>query len=122
MLQGRQPVHGRAKDRTQPWIVFESSPDGGAHWSRHPIPNTVSGSLLSGAVVAADPSRAGRFAVMLPGPQGHYAVRVTADSGRTWSRPLLLDEGSPGSAGKGWLAYGPTGVLGAIKHAITGEA
>jgi len=111
---------------TCPCAVFETSTDAGAHWNRHVVAAGVPAG--SGIHVAADPSRKGRFAVLLlPANQvsGGLAglgasknvpqevqVLTTGDSGRTWSKPTTLgNEPVEHITNRPWIAYGPTGVL-----------
>jgi hypothetical protein len=117
-----------------PCVVFETSTDAGAHWSRHvPFDNLPAGSNV---FIAADTYHSGRFAVLvLPGDRvsgglaGLPATRVvpqevrvvtTGDSGVTWSEPAVFgDEQVPHITNRPWIAYtsvqqgrnGPTGVL-----------
>jgi hypothetical protein len=106
--------------------VFETSADAGAHWNRHVVAASVPAG--SGIWVAADPSRKGRFAVLLL-PANHVSggfgglpesknvpqnveVMTTGDSGSTWSTPTTLgNESVEHITNRPWIAYGPTGVL-----------
>jgi hypothetical protein len=107
-------------------VVFETSTDGGAHWAQHRTPasvlpaqlTTLDASLLFQPYVAADPSKAGRYAVAVFNPdRTELLVYVTADSGRTWSGPARLTTPSAQTLYLPWLAYGPTGALGALWRA-----
>ena len=122
--------------------VFETSTNGGRTWSRHLIPGATPQidtwsatdplSFLTGdpngwaaqalvvdsqsvwfePYVAADPSRAGRFAVMiLDARRKHLLVYQTTDAGRTWRGPAALGD-SVHRVDKPAIAYGPTGALG----------
>ena len=63
--------------------------------------------------VAADPSHAGRYAIMLLDKRRtHLLVFVTRDSGAHWSRPARLGRGQPGFRDKPAIAYAPGGSLG----------
>jgi hypothetical protein len=106
-----------------PCVVFETSTDGGAHWAQHQTPasalpaqlTTLDASLLFQPYVAADPSRAGRYALAVFNPdRTRLLVYVTADSGSTWSRPARLRAPSGQTPYLPWIAYGPTGALGAL--------
>jgi hypothetical protein len=95
-----------------PCLFFETSTDGGAHWTRHHVP--VAGGM-SGvrAQVSADPSTPGRYAIAVLNPaRTGFQILVTNDSGATWSGPVAVPEGVQGVNFKQWMAYGPTGVLG----------
>jgi hypothetical protein len=111
-------------------LVFQTSLDDGTTWKRHVVPASVDGPSLGAHVLnplaissslafqpylAQDPSRPGRYAVMVfDTPQKKLLVYVTADSGVTWSGPARLAE--PGGAQRWlpWIAYGPGGALGVI--------
>jgi hypothetical protein len=127
-------IAGAAPGHTCPCVVFETSTDAGAHWSRHvPFDNLPADSDV---VIAADTYHPGQFAVLvLPGdlvPGGlaglpptrvvpqEVRVVTTGDSGFTWSNPTTLgDEPVTHITNRPWLAYtsvhqgrnGPTGVL-----------
>jgi hypothetical protein len=123
-------IAGVAPGHTCPCVVFETSTDAGAHWTRHvPFDNLPAN---SGVVIAADTFHPGTFAVLvLPGdlvpsilparvvPQ-EVRVVTTGDSGSTWSNPTTLgDESVTHITNRPWIAYtsvrqgrnGPTGVL-----------
>ena len=111
-------------------LVFQTSKDDGTTWTRHLVPASVDGTKLGAhdpnplgvssslafmPYLAQDPSRPGRYAVMVfDTAQTHLLVYVTSDSGRTWSKPAVLAE--PGGVKRWipWIAYGPTGALGAM--------
>jgi hypothetical protein len=127
-------IAGAAPGRTCPCVVFETSTDAGAHWSRHVVfDNLPAGSNV---FVAADSYHKGRYAVvLLPGHQvpGGLAglpasrnvpqevqVVTTGDSGLSWSDPTALgNEPVTHITNRPWIAYtsvrqgddGPTGVL-----------
>jgi hypothetical protein len=94
-----------------PCGIFETSRDDGATWTRHATPFPANW-------VAADPSHPSRFAIMsgqgataTPAFSGQVAVSTTENSGRTWSKPVLIGSGSHPEI-QPWIAYSPTGVLG----------
>jgi hypothetical protein len=77
--------------------------------------------------VSADPTKTGRFAVMVPRTAGlrlqgfapvfdSFDVYVTDDSGETWSGPATLD--APWSS-EPWIDFGTTGTLGVVWRAHT---
>ena len=95
-----------------PCGIFETSRDDGATWTRHATPFPANW-------VAADPSRPGRYAIMsgqgataTPAHSGEIAISTTSDSGRTWSRTVLLGAPAVHPQIQPWIAYSPTGVLG----------
>jgi hypothetical protein len=103
-----------APGSTCPCVVFQTSTDAGAHWSRHVVTTGVPGG--EGVFVAADPSHKGRFAVLIRTfvPQ-EVQVVTTGDSGNTWSTPTALgNESVQHTTNRPWIAYGPTGVLAAL--------
>jgi hypothetical protein len=111
-------------------LVFQTSQDDGRTWTRHLVPAHVDGTLLGAhdlnplgissslafePYLAQDPSRSGRYAVMVfDSTQTHLMVQVTSDFGRTWSRPVPLAE--PGGVQRWlpWIAYGTGGALGVM--------
>jgi hypothetical protein len=111
-------------------LVFQTSRDDGATWTRHVVPAAVDGPALGAHVLnplaissslafepylAQDPSRPGRYAVMVfDSAQTHLLVYVTTDSGRTWSAAARLAE--PGGLQRWlpWIAYGTGGALGVV--------
>lgn len=107
-----------------PCVIFETSTDDGAHWSRHVVapvgfPAAGNGGLSTTfnfePYSAADPSRRGRYAVMaLDAAQKHLQVYVTGDSGLTWRSTTLADPGEGVSRWTPWISYGPSGALGAV--------
>jgi hypothetical protein len=132
-------VAGRASgSNCSPCAVFETSRNAGRTWSRHLIPaepsiysfslSNPTGPNSAGQHVgndsqnvwfepylAADPSNAGRFAVMLlDKDRTHLLVFVTRNSGASWSRPARLAGGQPGFRDKPSLAYAPDGSLGVV--------
>ncbi|MER5198684.1 sialidase family protein [Streptomyces sp. NPDC002755] len=68
--------------------------------------------------VAADPSRRGRFAVMVPRDSG-LEVYVTADAGRTWIGPCAI---STPNAQRPAIDFGANGDLGVMWRTTTGDA
>jgi hypothetical protein len=108
---------------TSACIVFETSLDDGRSWHRHlvaPISLPTAASGLSTSFnfepySAADPSRPGRFAVMaFDAEQKHLLVYVTRDTGRSWTRTSLAEPGAGVARWTPWIAYGPSGALGAM--------
>lgn len=114
-----------------PCVVFATSRDDGVSWRRHVLPGAVStepiprgdlaavesgdASGLFEPYTAADPSRPGRYAVMvLDGAQSGLLVSVTDDGGVRWRGPVRLAEPGGVKRHMPWLAYGPTGALGAV--------
>jgi hypothetical protein len=95
-----------------PCVVFETTNDTGAHWS------TTAMSVPPGAGrpgVAADPSKAGHFAVVVPmNGDKDISVYETRDSGKTWTGPAKVAEDATKQHYHFWIAYSPNGVLGII--------
>ena len=110
-------------------VVFQTSRDG-TTWSRRVVPAQVDGRLLGAhnpnplaissslafePYLAQDPSRPGRYAVMVfDSTQTHLLVYVTTNYGATWSTPARLAE--PGGVQRWvpWIAYGSRGALGVM--------
>jgi hypothetical protein len=111
-------------------LVFQTSRDDGTSWSRHLVPATVDGPSLGAHALnplgvssstafepylAQDPSRPGRYAVMVyDRTQTGLLVQVTEDFGRSWSRPVRLAEKGGGKRWLPWIAYGTSGALGVL--------
>jgi hypothetical protein len=104
-------------------LVFETSHDDGARWTRHVI-GAVNLPSSSGGLsttfnfepyIAADPTRRGRYAVLvLDTSQQHLLVYVTDDGGKRWHRTALAERGSGVNRWVPWIAYGPSGALGVV--------
>ena len=104
-------------------VVFETSRDGGNHWAQHPTPATIVSATLTGLdasllfqpYVAADPSQAGRYAVMVFNPaRTELLVYVTTDSGLVWTGPAHLTAPAAQTLYLPWVGFGPTGALGVV--------
>ena len=111
-------------------LVFQTSRDDGRTWTRRLVPAQVDGSKLGAHALnplgissslafepylAQDPSRPGRYAVMVfDARQTHLLVDVTNDFGRTWSRPVALAEPGGVTRWLPWIAYGTGGALGVM--------
>lgn len=111
-------------------LVFQTSRDFGSTWEKRVVPATIDGpalgahdlnplaissSLAFQPYLAQDPSRAGRYAVMVfDRSQKALLVHVTADFGRTWTASSPLAE--PGGVQRWlpWIAYGTSGALGVM--------
>ena len=111
-------------------VVFQTSKDDGVTWTRHLVPATVDGPALGAHALnplsvssstafepylAQDPSRPGRYAVMVyDKAQTGLLVQVTTDFGRTWTAPVRLADKGSGKRWLPWLAYGTRGALGVV--------
>lgn len=97
-------------------VVFETSTDDGATWARSLVPAAED---VSDPHLAADPSRPGRYAVMVTtGTDTALNVFITTDSGLTWSDPAVLAEGTPPpTINRPWIDFSPAGVLGVLWRA-----
>jgi len=94
-----------------PCVIFQTTRDSGATWTRHAMP--VQAASVAGTMVAADPSKAGHFAVALAtNGNKQFDVYETRDSGQTWSKPVTVAEDTSKRHTYPWLNYSPTGVLG----------
>jgi hypothetical protein len=54
----------------------------------------------------------GQGATATPAFSGAIAVSTTSDSGRTWSKPVLIGQSAGHPEIQPWIGYSPTGVLG----------
>jgi hypothetical protein len=104
-----QPMGGT---RACSCVDFVVSTDDAHSYVRRPTPIPSGSGALSGASTAADPTRPGAFAVLTTNSAGNVAVYRTADAGRTWTGPTTFGVAGT-SVNEPWLAYSPTGVLGA---------
>jgi hypothetical protein len=97
---------------TAPCTIFETSPDSGATWNRHPIevpPSTSTGSVL----VAADPTQSGHFTVaVLNSTSTAFLIYTTDDNGNTFKAGATLTDDPTTTKFKAWINYSPDGVLG----------
>ena len=133
-------VASRAPGRECPCVVLATSTDDGATWQRSSsrrrsapqrpvVPDGVSTapmedtsesplanpSALFEPYAAADPSRPGRYAVMVFNEQQtQLLVYVTSDGGATWQGPTRLAEEGGAKRHLPWIAYGPNGALGVM--------
>lgn len=75
------------------------------------------GGLSGGALLAADPTKEGRYAIARTAGRRQYVI-VTEDGGTTWSDPVLATEiPENASYSHRGMKYSPTGVLGMIYKA-----
>lgn len=96
---------------TAPCSVFQTSTDSGVTWTRHnlPVPSNAAGTRW----LAADPTRAGHYAVMVEdSASSEMLVYQTSDSGVTWQGPTVVTEDTSVVHYKPWISYSPDGVLG----------
>jgi hypothetical protein len=71
-------------------------------------------------LLAADATRPGRFAVMIPrGNPNRFEVYITNDAGRTWEGPTVIS--APGAFHPA-MEFGPLGFLGVMWRAGTNPA
>jgi hypothetical protein len=110
---GGVPNNDLCGSNPAPCLVFETSKDSGATWSRHVMPvQNLSGSLFDQPMVAADPSTAGHFAVAVPAGGKEFHVYQTHDSGKTWSDPVTVTEDATKNHYHAAIAYSRKGALG----------
>jgi hypothetical protein len=94
-----------------PCVIFETSNDHGATFTRHVVP-TANASSQPFPFLAADPSAKGRYALTILDATGtHNQVYTTDDYGRTWKGPAPVAETPLNQQFKPWLAYGPSGQI-----------
>ena len=101
-------------DKPAPCMIFETTKDSGATWSRHVMAVAIpSGSQVPDQpLVAADPAKEGHFAVAVPMEGKGYNVYRTRDAGNTWSGPAIVSEDSSKRHYHGALAFSRRGILG----------
>ena len=93
-----------------PCVVFQTTTDAGATWSRHRVPVTAP---MGNPTMAADPSKKDHFTVaVLNQGDTQFQVFQTNDAGKTWSGPTTVTENATKQHYHAWMAYSPTGVVG----------
>jgi hypothetical protein len=101
----------QAPGQTCPCLIFETSTDHGATFTRHIVP-TVNGASSPEVFLAADPTVKGRFALTILDSTGkENQVYATNDSGATWHGPALVGESPPNTRFKPWITFGTSGNL-----------
>jgi hypothetical protein len=94
-----------------PCVVFETSTDHGATFTRHVVP-TVNSSTLPSPFLAADPTAKGHYALTILDATGtQNQVYTTDDYGLTWSGPTLVAEAPANQQFKPWISYTPSGQI-----------
>jgi hypothetical protein len=110
---GGRPNNDLCGTNPAPCVVFETSRDSGVTWSRHVAPvQNLSGSPFDQPMVAADPSKAGHFAIAVPADGKEFHVYQTRDSGNRWSNPVTITEDPTKHHYHAAMAYSRKGVLG----------
>jgi hypothetical protein len=101
----------QAPRATCPCVIFETSTDYGATFTRHVVP-TVNASSQPFPFVTADPTVNGHYALTVFDATGTVnQVYTTNDGGNTWRGPTLVAEAPANQRFKPWLAYGESGQL-----------
>lgn len=94
-----------------PCVIFETSTDHGATFTRHVVP-TVNASSHPFPFLAADPVRKGHFALTIFDATGtRNQVYTTDDNGQTWHGPALVAETPLNPQFEPWLSFAPSGQL-----------
>jgi hypothetical protein len=99
---------------TSSCVVFQTSTDAGATWSRHKVP-TPAGFTPNplGVFVGADPTQKEHFTVALLNTTGaNFLVFRTPDSGKTWSQPVSMGEDTSKTHFAPFVGYSPKGDFG----------
>jgi hypothetical protein len=100
-----------APNATCPCVIFETSTDQGATFTRHVVP-TVDAASVPRPFVTADPNQPGHFALAILDSTGtENQVYTTRDGGATWHGPTLVAEAPANLRFKPWIAFGPSGQL-----------
>jgi hypothetical protein len=100
-----------APGATCPCVIFETSRDDGATFSRHVVP-TVNAATDPQPFIAADPAHHGQFALTIFDSTGtQNQVYTTDDFGRHWHGPTMVSETQTFQNFKPWISYGPQGQL-----------
>ena len=92
-------------------LVFETSTDSGANWTRNTVP-LVNAQNPPRAFIAADPAGHGHFALQVFDSTGTVnQVYTSRDFGATWQGPTNVTEPGGHVHFKPWLSFGPSGQL-----------
>jgi len=101
----------QAPGATCPCVIFETTTDHGATFTRHVVP-LVNAPKQPDPYITADPAASGHFALtVLDATGSNNLVYVTDDSGNTWHGPATVGEAPENERFKPWLSYGPAGLL-----------
>jgi hypothetical protein len=93
-------------------LVFETSTDSGATWTRNIVPLAANAQNPARAFLAADPTGKGRFALQVFDSTGTVnQIYTTRDFGATWQGPTNITEPGGNVHFKPWLSFGPSGQL-----------
>lgn len=96
-------------------VVFQTSTDAGANWSRNrlPIPANFVPAGMTGLMFAADPAIKGHFTVALQNQAGtQFMLLQTFDSGKTWGAPITVTDDATKTHFSPWVTYSPNGQFG----------
>jgi len=94
-----------------PCTVFQTSTNSGATWTRHPVP--VPSNSTGSVLLAADPTEAGHFTVVVMNSTGTaFLSYTTDDNGNTWVAGDTLSDDTSTTKFKTAINYSPNGVLG----------
>jgi hypothetical protein len=95
-------------------VVFQTSTDAGATWSRHRVPTPLGFSPAALSVfVGADPVRKDHFTVALLNESGaDFLIFHTKDAGATWSEPVRVTEDASKTHFSPYAGYSPKGEFG----------
>ncbi|HXK25296.1 MAG TPA: dockerin type I domain-containing protein [Myxococcota bacterium] len=95
-----------------PCVVFQTSTDAGATWTRQRVPAPYAPTALE---VAADPSTPGHYTVVtMPSDRSRLDVWQTLDTGNTWSGPKAISQDVTKTGWNPWIAYSLDGVFGMV--------
>jgi hypothetical protein len=104
-------VATKAPGTTCPCVIFETTTNQGASFTRHIVP-TVNATNQPFPYIAADPNAKGHFALTILDATGtQNQIYTTDDFGQTWRGPTLVAETPPNQQFKPWIAYSPSGQL-----------
>lgn len=101
----------KAPGASCPCVIFETSTDHGATFTRHIVP-LANAATAPEPFLAADPHGNGRYALTVLDSSGtENQVYVTDDFGKTWRGPTLVAETPANQRFKPWITYGPSGQI-----------
>jgi len=111
-----------APGATCPCVIFETSTDHGATFTRHVVP-VVDAAAPPRPFVAANPIGKGTFALTIFDSTGtENQVYVTDDFGTTWQGPAQVGEAPANPRFKPWISFAPSGQIALVWRTLHGTS
>jgi len=105
-----------------PCTIFQTSRDAGRSWSRHVLPIKLTPGANPGGpgtapMIAADPTKPGRYSVgVAMNKDSEFHVVTTEDYGKSWGTPVVVSQDKAKTHYFAVMSYSPKGVLGMAWH------